>query len=64
MSRQFALATRALLEAHLDALPPGELLAVRQAHVHEIAWQSRFLILPWVRVPRLASHLLGRVARR
>jgi hypothetical protein len=25
---------------------------------------TRFLILPWVRVPHLASHLLGRVARR
>ena len=25
---------------------------------------ARFLILPWVRVPRLASHLLARVARR
>jgi hypothetical protein len=24
----------------------------------------RFLILPWVRVPHLASHLLGLVARR
>ena len=32
--------------------------------MHEIAYQSRFLILPWVRVPHLASHLLGRVARR
>jgi hypothetical protein len=25
---------------------------------------SRFLILPWVRVPHLASHLLGRITRR
>lgn len=24
----------------------------------------RFLILPWVRVPHLASHILGRIARR
>ncbi|MEA3431599.1 MAG: DUF4338 domain-containing protein [candidate division WOR-3 bacterium] len=24
----------------------------------------RFLVLPWVRVPHLASHILGRVARR
>jgi hypothetical protein len=37
---------------------------VRRAHVHEIAYQSRFLILPWVRVPHLASHLLGRAARQ
>jgi hypothetical protein len=25
---------------------------------------TRFLILPWVRVPHLASHILGRVSRR
>ena len=29
-----------------------------------IAYNTRYLILPWVRVPHLASHLLGRVARR
>jgi hypothetical protein len=33
-------------------------------HLHLIAYNTRFLILPWVRVPHLASHLLGRVARR
>jgi phage FluMu protein Com len=33
-------------------------------HLHFIAYNSRYLILPWVRVPHLASHLLGRVARR
>jgi hypothetical protein len=38
--------------------------AVRRAHVHELAYNTRFLILPWVRVPHLASHLLGQVARR
>ncbi|MEI6785803.1 MAG: Druantia anti-phage system protein DruA, partial [Verrucomicrobiota bacterium] len=30
----------------------------------EIANNTRFLILPWVTVPQLASHLLGGVARR
>jgi len=25
---------------------------------------TRFLILPWVRVPHLASHVLGRITRR
>lgn len=40
--------------------PPG----VRTARLHLIAYNTRFLILPWVRVPYLASHLLGRVARR
>jgi hypothetical protein len=29
-----------------------------------LANNTRFLILPWVRVPQLASHLLGRAARR
>lgn len=29
-----------------------------------IANNSRFLILPWVRVPHLASHILGRIQRQ
>jgi hypothetical protein len=33
-------------------------------HIHLIAYNTRFLILPWVRVPHLASHLLGRIAQR
>ena len=36
----------------------------RRAQLHLVAYNSRFLILPWVRVPHLASHLLSRVARR
>jgi hypothetical protein len=35
----------------------------RRANIRFIAYQVRFLILPWVRVPHLASHLLGRMAR-
>jgi hypothetical protein len=35
----------------------------RRAGIHLLAYNTRFLILPWVRVPHLASHLLGRVAR-
>ncbi len=31
----------------------------RKNNLHLIAYQSRFLILPWVRVPHLASHLLA-----
>lgn len=41
--------------------------APRQAyahHLHWIAYNSRYLIAPWVKVPHLASHLLGRIARR
>ena len=37
---------------------------VRRRHLHLIAYNTRFLIMPWLRVPRLASHLLGRMARR
>ena len=33
-------------------------------NLHLIAYNSRYLILPWVRVPHLASHLLARIARR
>ncbi len=33
-------------------------------HLHLIAYNTRYLILPWVQVPHLASHLLGRIARR
>lgn len=38
--------------------------AERLANLHKIAVNTRFLILPWVRVPHLASHLLARMARR
>jgi len=37
---------------------------VRKANLRFVAYQSRFLILPWVRVPHLASHLLGSLSRR
>jgi hypothetical protein len=33
-------------------------------NLHLIAYNSRYLILPWVKVAHLASHLLGRIARR
>jgi len=36
----------------------------RLANIGLLAYNTRFLILPWVKVPHLASHLLGRVARR
>lgn len=36
----------------------------RTRHLHKIVVNTRFLILPWVKVPHLASHLLGRIARR
>jgi len=36
----------------------------RLANIRLLAYNTRFLILPWVGVPHLASHLLGRMARR
>jgi len=36
---------------------------MRTKHLHLMAYNSRFLILPWTRVPSLASHILGRMAR-
>jgi len=36
----------------------------RKMNIRFVAYQTRFLILPWVRVPHLASHLLGRMARQ
>jgi hypothetical protein len=38
--------------------------AARKRNIHLIAYNTRFLILPWVRVPHLASHILGLMAKR
>ena len=34
----------------------------RRQHLRFLAYNTRFLILPWVTVPHLASHVLGRLA--
>ena len=34
----------------------------RRRNLRLLAYNTRFLILPWVRVPHLASHVLGRMA--
>lgn len=33
-------------------------------HLHLLTNNTRFLILPWVKIPHLASHLLGLITRR
>jgi hypothetical protein len=38
--------------------------AQRQAHLQQVTNNSRFLVLPWVQVPQLASHILGLVVGR
>lgn len=42
----------------------GWSLEARRANIRLVAYQTRFLILPWVKVPHLASHLLGRMSRQ
>jgi hypothetical protein len=36
---------------------------VRRRNIHLVAYNTRYLVLPWVRVPHLASHLLSRMTR-
>jgi len=38
--------------------------AARRANLSLLANNTRFLVLPWVRVQHLASHILGQVVRR
>ena len=35
----------------------------RRENIRFLAYNTRFLILPWISVPHLASHILGRMAR-
>ncbi len=42
----------------------GWLAPARKANIRFVAYQTRFLILPWVQVKHLASHLLGRMSRQ
>jgi len=42
----------------------GWSVEARRRNLRLLAYNPRFLILPWVRVPHLASHLLGRMAAR
>jgi hypothetical protein len=38
--------------------------SARKKHLYEVVCNSRFLILPHIKVPHLASHVLGKAARR
>lgn len=37
---------------------------IRKKNIHLIAYNTRFLLLPWIEVKYLASHILGRMVRR
>jgi hypothetical protein len=41
----------------------GWSLETRRRNIRFLAYNTRFLILPWVRVSHLASHILGRMAK-
>ena len=36
----------------------------RRRHIRFIAYNTRYLLLPWVRVPHLASHILGKMTNQ
>lgn len=36
----------------------------RKRNIRFIAYNSRFLIMPWIHIPHLASHILGRMAHQ
>jgi len=42
----------------------GWSLEAKRNNRHLLVYNSRFLVPPWVQVPHLASHVLGRMARR
>lgn len=37
---------------------------IRRRNLHLIAYNSRFLIFDWIRIPFLASHILGEISKR
>jgi hypothetical protein len=41
----------------------GWSVEARQRNLRLLAYNTRFLILPWVQVPHLASHILGHMAK-
>jgi hypothetical protein len=63
--RPIACFTWASAFRHLDSRDRfiGWTSRMRKKNIHCIAYNSRFLILPWVFCPCLASHLLGRMAK-
>ena len=64
--RPLACATWASAPRHLGPRDRfiGWSAAARQHNLRFLAYNTRFLILPWVAVPHLASHVLGRLTGR
>jgi Domain of unknown function (DUF4338) len=65
-SRPIACLAWASAPRHLGARDRyiGWSTEARRHNVRFLAYNSRFLLLPWVRVKNLASHILGRIALR
>jgi hypothetical protein len=63
--RQIACAAWSSAPRHLGPRDRfiGWSMEARRRNVRLLAYNTRFLVLPWVRAPHLASHLLGRMAR-
>jgi len=64
--RPLALFAWSSAPRHLDARDRfiGWSMAARRHNLRLLAYNTRFLILPWVEVRHLASHLLGAMMRR
>jgi hypothetical protein len=58
----FAFSSASYAIDHRDTFI-GWSMEVRERNRHLLAYNTRFLILPWVQVPHLASHLLGCISR-
>lgn len=64
--RPIALMAWSSAPRHLDSRDQyiGWSQQCRKDNIHFLAYNTRFLILPWVKVPHLASHILGKISRR
>lgn len=62
------LAVLVFVAAALQVAPRDQFIGwsavQRQARLNRVVQNARFLILPWVRVPHLASHVLGQLTSR
>jgi Domain of unknown function (DUF4338) len=65
-SRPLACLTWSSAPRHLGARDRyiGWSAETRRRNVRFLAYNSRFLILPWIKVKHLASHILGRMVER
>ena len=58
------LSRSTLLEERFLYFARGDAREAYRHNLHQIAYNSRYLLVPWVSVRHLASHILGRITRR